>query len=441
MKIQILLLSLGMLCCVNGFAQNNVNIRYRNVEEKNDSVKVTLRLRINKIKSNDKLTITPILYNGSDSLAIHRIVMTGRNRDISDQRMGVALKPIVIAKERDDLEYRSIVPYESWMSDVSLRIESKVESCCTERILASQELISNKPIRYDVVLPQIELIKPELSPIEKMDIELPFLTPMSEYAAFEKHTDVMRAEGALIVRFQQGKNIIDPSFEENAKSLEQVRKVLELINADPNVSVGKIVLVGTSSPEGFAHLNDLLAQKRVAALKNYLKDQMGADISLTESITIGEDWVGLRKMVEQSDMQYKDEALEIINSVPVMQGLEKQLMDLKWGRPYNYMLENFFPKLRSAGYIRIFYETKPSQEFATTNEAIDMYNNKEYRDALARLDGVTSTATTENIRGVCYMMLGEYDRAETALNSAIELGNTQATENLNQLTKLKAVGH
>lgn len=138
-------------------------------------------------------------------------------------------------------------------------------------------------------------------------------------------------------------------------------------------------------------------------------------------------------------MQYKDEVLEIINTVPVMRGREKRLMDLKWGHPYNYMMDHFFPKLRNAGYIRIFYETKPDVGFENTNQAIERCNRKAYRDALTRLEGVKATAATENIRGVCHMMLGKYDKAEVALNNAVKLGNTQAADQLKQLEKRKAV--
>lgn len=431
-----ILLTLGVLFCVNSFAQN-IKIEEQRIKESDNKVFVTFTLLSDKIKSNERLTLTPVLYSVDKSTSLKPITITGRKRTITDKRLSVS--DGIRTTDNHSIPYSVTVPYESWMSDVSLRIDRKIESCCTERMLASHEVVRDKPIRYDVITPKIELVKPEISPIEKMDIELPFLAPMSEYTVFEKHTDVMRAEGALIVRFRQGKSIIDPSFEENAKSLEQVRKVLELIDADPNASVGKIVLVGSSSPEGSAKLNHQLAQKRVEALQNYLREKTSADAAIVESINISEDWVGLSKMTEQSDMQYKREVVDIIANVPVMQGREKQLMDLKWGRPYNYMLEHFFPKLRNAGYICIFYESQPDMELLKTNQAIELYDNKEYGDAIIRLEGVKETAATENIRGVCHMMLGQYEKAEIALNKSIKLGNAQAAESLAQLKKLKAV--
>lgn len=435
MKIKILL-SLGMLFCVNGFAQN-IKIEEQQIREKEDKVLVSFTVVAEKINSNERLTLTPVVYNGDKSKNLEPIIIVGRNRAITDKRQSVSAG--IRTTDNQRIPYSVNMPYESWMENISMRIDRKIMGCCNEQLLVSQAVVQNKQIRYDVVLPTIEQIKWELSPLEKMDAKLPALAPISEYTAFKKHADVMRAEGALIVGFRQGKDIIDLSYEDNAKSLEQICTVLALIDADPNASVGKIVLAGTSSPEGSVKLNGQLAQKRVQVLRNYLADHTRVNIHSVESITIGEDWVGLRKMVEESDMQYKKEVLHIINTVPVMQGREKQLMDLKWGRPYNYMMEHFFPKLRNAGYIRIFYESTPDREFVTTNEAIDLYNNKEYRDVLTRLTGLKETATTENIRGVCYMMLGKYDEAEAALSNAVKLGNAQATESLGQLAKLRAI--
>ena len=59
-------------------------------------------------------------------------------------------------------------------------------------------------------------------------------------------------------------------------------------------------------------------------------------------------------MVAASDILYKEEVLHILDHTPVwvfdkagrvVDGRKKQLMDLRGGMPYTYMLENFFPEL------------------------------------------------------------------------------------------------
>lgn len=431
-----ILLSIGILFCVNSFAQN-IKIDRHEIIEKNDTVSVSFTAVIDKIKSNERLTLTPVIYNGDSIKSLEPIIITGRNRAITDKRQLKAAGIPAIANQH--IPYNANIPHESWMCDISLRIDRKIESCCNEQMLASLAVMQYKPIHYDVIVPERKIIKPELSPVKKTDNEIPFLAPISEYEIFKENTDVNRAEGALILHFRSGENIIDPTFADNGKCLEQVRAIVALINADPNASVGKIVLSGASSPEGSTELNEQLARKRVDVLRNYLKENIRSiNIDSVESVIIGEDWIGLRDLVEQSEMEYKTEVLEIIDNVPVMQGRKKQLMDLKGGRPYIYMKEHFFPKLRNAGCIRIFYESKPDLELEKTNQAIELCNNSEYRDALTRIEGVAATSTTEYIRGVCYMMLGEYDSAQQHLTQALQMGNTQASEISEQVKKLKA---
>lgn len=438
MKKEILLTIGLLLLCTNVFAQNTT-VTDSKIREKDDKVTVTFTVVTDKVKNNERVTLTPILFNGDKRAELKPVIIAGRKRMITDRRKS-SVQGIRTQKDQH-IPYDVTIPYEKWMSSVSFMIDRKVESCCKERESAPLPLATtqNVVIRYDVAPPYVEPVKSALSEVEQQDIKSPFLAPMAEYTAFKENRDMMRTEGALIIRFKQGNSVINPDFEDNASSLEQVREVLELIESDKNASVGKVVLAGASSPEGSIKFNDELAQKRARALQSYLKDKTHTGINLVESINLGEDWVGLRQLVEQSDMQYKQEVLDIINDVPVVQGRKKQLMDLKGGRPYKYMLEHLFPQLRSAGYIRIFYESKPDEQFVKTNDAISLYNNNEYNDAIARLDGVPPTAVTENIRGTCYMMIGQYDKAQQHLNRAVQMGNTQATESLEQIKKLQSV--
>lgn len=424
----------GVLLAMQASAQKITDYK---VSEKDNRVTVSFTAEFEKLPSNQKLILTPVLYNGGYNKALEPIVLVGRNKAISEKRS----EETNFLRSRNELivPYTVSVPYEKWMNDVSLRIDRKTESCCNENTLSPLAIVTGKPIRHDVIVTKIEPIMPELTPIQKLDIKAPYLYPMSEYRAVTENFDVLRAEGALVVRFRQGVSAIDPDFNDNRKSLEEVKKVLRLIEADPQASLGKIVLAGASSIEGSAALNDRLAQQRADALKKYLGEHVSSQASLFEVINIGEDWTGLRKLVESSEMAYKAEVLHIIDRYPVYGGREKILMDLKSGSPYRYMNKHFFPLLRNAGYIRIFYESRPAPDFETTNEAIGQYNRKEYKETLERLEGVRPTAVTEGMRGVCHMMTGDYTKAEITLKRAEELGNTQAADYLKQLHKLKAI--
>ncbi|MEG1665245.1 MAG: OmpA family protein, partial [Mucinivorans sp.] len=343
-------------------------------------------------------------------------------------------------RSNQQIPYSVSFPYEPWMADLSLRLERQVVRCCTEGTPSSIAILTSKPVRYDVVLePIVPVVVLEPSPTQQLDIELPCLSVMSDYHAMKDNFDALRAEGALIVYFKQGGGMVDPNFAQNQKSLDQIKKILSLISSDPRAKLGKIVIAGAASPEGGVPNNIALAQKRANALKNYLGDSISSQTNLFEVVNVGEDWTGLRQMVAASNMEYKDLVLKTIDQYTVKQGREVELMKLKWGRPYNYMMEHFFPKLRSAGYIRLFYESKPSAQYEATVSAVESYNNRAYTDVLTRLENVSPTALTQMMCGACHMMLGHYDQAELTLQEAITLGSPDAAKLLEQLHKLQRI--
>lgn len=71
-----------------------------------------------------------------------------------------------------------------------------------------------------------------------------------------------------------------------------------------------------------------------------------------------EGWEELRYKVEHSDMEYRKEVLDIMDSVPIMKGREERLQRLKRGVPYRFLKEHFFPQLRRTGYIKVYYRMK-----------------------------------------------------------------------------------
>lgn len=81
-------------------------------------------------------------------------------------------------------------------------------------------------------------------------------------------------------------------------------------------------------------------------MRDWLVEKYGMNKGDISTSGVGEDWVGLRDSVVHSDMEYKNEVLAIIDRYGIHEGREKHLMDLRVGRPYNYMMEHFFPSLR-----------------------------------------------------------------------------------------------
>lgn len=116
-------------------------------------------------------------------------------------------------------------------------------------------------------------------------------------------------------------------------------------------------IVGYASPEGSLANNKRLSEGRAMALRDYLASRYDFSRNQYYIIFGGENWDGLVKALDTIDFEYKDEALNIINDIPVEKGREAKLMQLRGGVPYRYMLKYIFPSLRVA-ICKVNYEIK-----------------------------------------------------------------------------------
>ena len=89
---------------------------------------------------------------------------------------------------------------------------------------------------------------------------------------------------------------------------------------------------------------------------NYISNFV--DSSYIETVNLGENWDDLRDLIEQSGMPYRQEVLDIIDNYTVAEDRKEKLKNLHVGIPYRYINEQFFPQLRCAHYIQIFYDKK-----------------------------------------------------------------------------------
>ena len=71
---------------------------------------------------------------------------------------------------------------------------------------------------------------------------------------------------------------------------------------------------------------------------------------------VAEDWDRLASLVRASNMADKEKVLDIIDRVDIFKGREGKLKALSGGKPWAYMLKEYFPKLRCAscriGYVK-----------------------------------------------------------------------------------------
>lgn len=151
------------------------------------------------------------------------------------------------------------------------------------------------------------------------------------------------------VYFRQGRSNIDRSFMGNQARIDTFLNSLRRILADTTIRITDVTVTGLASVEGKYARNRQLAGQRAEALANLLVREGGLSKSLIQTVNGGENWDGLRAMVEaSSDIPDKQAVLDIFKRKGFNRdSLKYTLMYYKGGRAWMYMYEKFFPTLRT----------------------------------------------------------------------------------------------
>ena len=384
MRIQNTILVLLALLFSGGVNAQKVDITNPTIDKIDNSVIICFDAivetisydgKIAKISTNSMLTLTPILWSADKEHSLPPIVVMGRNRAIMQARKGGIKAGSIVAKSNETTPYKITIPFEKWMEGVSLRMDRVLEGCCDKVMLSPTSIANN--ILNPTLPPIVPLFESDIKMAYLRDFQstvndYPFVHISGEKADSEKN--------GLIIYFKQGVTTIQKSYMDNENSLRKIQEAIELIESESNIKLTKISIVGGSSPEGTFIYNQKIGQSRAESLINYLSHDVNYYVFDVENI--GENWSGLYRMVENSNMEYKDEVLSIIDTYSIHGGREKKLMDLKVGNPYRYMLKEFFPELRKASYVQIFYDIKPNEEFVKIDRASEFIKVKSYKAAL-----------------------------------------------------------
>ena len=287
---------------------------------------------------------TPVLVSGERSLALPAVSRMGRN-SYRNHRRALAL---MSAKERgayeksapyyvvpdykgdSRMDYRLALPYEAWMSSAQLTLQ-RIDCGCGKSSVTDVRLLAGKVSLEEVIVIERYRIEPHLA----------YIRPEAEAVK-------SRAEqGESFLDFAVGKTSVNPEFGRNAAELEKIRRMIDLVQDDKDLTIKRIVIVGYASPEGSLAMNERLSEGRAKALRDYLQSRYPAIPGSLYSIRFGgENWDDLVEAVQTSDMPDKQAVLDIIDRYSIIGGREAKLMALKGGTPWRYMLREMFPSLR-----------------------------------------------------------------------------------------------
>ena len=462
--------------------EGNIIVNPVRLEQAGDSLYIDMDIVLNrvKVKSTRGVDLIPQLISSEKGCNLPKVTMKGRDEyrvyERSLSLMNAAEKagyekPYIVKRVHrptsETIQYRYILPYESWMADAHLDIQ-RDECGCGETLLMKVEPVVDRvtleyiPEPYAIV-PHMAFIKPVVEEIKRRDIQV------------ESFLD-----------FEVNKVDIRPEYMNNPQELAKIRTMIDELKSDPSVEVKSLDIVGYASPEGSLANNKRLSEGRAMALRDYLGSRYDFRRNQYQTIFGGENWDGLEKALEAGDMDYKEEVLAIIDNYPLETERKAKLKQLRGGMPYQYLLRNVYPRLRVAvckvnfnvknfdvEEAKEVIKTRPqnlslnemfmvansypagSQEFVDVFEvAVRMYPENEIANmnaaaaAILRKDLVAAERYLNkvdskepeyiNLRGVVALLKGDYKQAEKYLKAAAGSGLEAAKDNLDELAKKKA---
>lgn len=493
-KIRMILLAAcpTLFCPVPGsmaqVRQGSVTVQVNELAQRGDSLYVDMAVTTEgrNVPSRMSADFTPVLVSGERSLALPAVSLMGRN-SYRNHRRALAL---MSAKERgayeksapyyvvpdykgdSRMDYRLALPYEAWMSSAQLTLQ-RIDCGCGKSSVTDVRLLAGKVSLEEVIVIERYRIEPHLA----------YIRPEAEAVK-------SRAEqGESFLDFAVGKTAVNPEFGRNAAELEKIRRMIDLVQDDKDLTIKRIVIVGYASPEGSLAMNERLSEGRAKALRDYLQSRYPAIPGSLYSIRFGgENWDDLVKAVQTSDMPDKQAVLDIIDRYSIIGGREAKLMALKGGTPWRYMLREMFPSLRKvtvtvdydvrnfdAEEAKAVVKTRPqnlslnelylvantyepgSEDFnslfetavrlypesvtATVNAAVAALERRDFVGAERYLRSVKSPdriPECDNAWGLLLMLRDQdYDRAAPYFEAARAAGLKAAQQNLDEIDRLR----
>lgn len=202
-------------------------------------------------------------------------------------------------------------------------------------------------------------------------------------ASVSAHSQVTRTE--IGVDFRLNKSDIDKSYAGNSQKLAEIVSFFEEVKSDTSLTILEVSFCGSASPEGSYQINRQLARKRLEALETLVR----SEIDIPDSLITRDDtyipWDYLAEQIAVSDIQYKEQVLEIIGSeASVVDILKLQAIDD--GRVWKTLMDRYFANMRNAYVVFILYKDEYEaevEEVIVPDETIELDSQKIQVDTIA----------------------------------------------------------
>ncbi len=464
------LLYIGMMAFSPVAAQNcdGVKLAARQIQVSNvqmahqdDFITVSMDLCLDSLRlpSNTQLVYTPMVKTKKGEMKMPEIVVNGRRQQIMYER-GVRNKNLQLSpealvvrrnnKEPQTVKYQATIPLSRQEKNYDLNIHEDLCGCGNLEDGTDFNLRRRRQPVAAFVRPEVEAVK-----VRHLDKRAYIDFPVNR---IELHADYRR----------------------NPAQLDSIVRTINALKEDKNLEVSGINIHGYASPESPYSHNDYLAKNRAKTLTDYVRRMVNLPTSLFTVSSTAEDWDGLRKYLQESNLEHKAEILAIANDESIDPDAREWKIKQQYPSQYRFMLDTWYPALRHSDY-RITYQVKPfnveeakaiiktkpqqlsqeemfmvaqtyepgsvefndvmeiavrmfpDNETANLNAANTRLNAGDADGAKAYLDKAGDSAEAKNARGVYEMLKGNEKQARYYFEQAAKSGVKTAQDNLDNM--------
>ncbi len=296
--------------------------------------------------------LLPCLTNGTDYLELPAVGVYGRQRYFFNKRNDINISgesetSFRYSNRPEMFLYRAVVPYEDWMNGAELSLVRRDYGCCNNLLAEQAEYLGAHK---------------ELAPFYP---EFLYVRPVAE-------THKVRVlEGSAFVDFPVDQTIIYPEYRNNVAELAKIVETIDVVRNDSDVTITSIWLKGFASPESPYEHNTELSLGRTAAVKNYIMQLYHMDSEIFTLENEPENWEGLRKYVEASEISHRQQILDIID-MPREPDTKEWILKSRYPVEYKFLLRNCYPALRKTDYrvtykVRTYSDVKEIRRILVTN--------------------------------------------------------------------------
>ncbi|MGL5920138.1 MAG: tetratricopeptide repeat protein [Bacteroidales bacterium] len=132
-------------------------------------------------------------------------------------------------------------------------------------------------------------------------------------------------------------------------------------------------------------------------------------------------------------MPQKMDLLYILDNTKSQDELKYRLKNYQGGYAYMYLLHNYFPLLRNACSLSIYYTTPLFNYNKNIENGLSLMKDKKYAKALSLLISEKENPLIWNNLGICFMMTNNWEEAKKYFQKAIKTGSADALFNLEMI--------